>query len=279
MLDGDHRRHAVSHVRTGEVHILFLQDAKLSGVTVDYIGKLRLKAGEVGAALGIVDIVAEAQHVLVEFVDVLERRLHGNPFALPGKINDLVHRLLVSVHVLDKAGDSLRLMIGDVFRSLPAQIPENNGEVRIQVSRLVEPALYLIFFEPGFVKYGVVGKKIDGSSRLPGFSLYREQTVLQLYHRDSPLVFVFIDKAVNLDRHGHSGGKSVHHGGAHAMQAAAGLIGGVVKFSAGMQSGKYKAFCADALFVHSHRNSPPVVRDGCGAVRLQCYGDGIAVSG
>ena len=67
-------------------------------------------ARQMRAALGIVDIVAEPQHILMELIDVLKSHLNGNPLALPAEIDDVMHRLLGLVHVLHKARDPVRLM-------------------------------------------------------------------------------------------------------------------------------------------------------------------------
>ena len=57
------------------------------------------------------------------------------------------------------------------------------------------------------------------------------------------------------------------------MQAAAGLIGIVVKLTARMQRGKYQPFRADTLLMHSHRDTPSIVRNRGGTVRFQRYPD------
>ena len=61
MFNGNHSRHTVSDIRTGEIVVFFLEDTQLSRVGVHQRRKCRLKTGEVGSALSIVDVVAEAQ--------------------------------------------------------------------------------------------------------------------------------------------------------------------------------------------------------------------------
>ena len=63
------------------------------------------------------------------------------------------------------------------------------------------------------------------------------------------------------------------------MQTTAGLISGVVKFTAGMQGREYQTFRTDPFFVHSHGNTTSVIFYGGGTVRLQSYFYRIAVSG
>ena len=93
MLDRDHGGNPVSHVRSGKICILFLQDIQFPGIRIDNIGEGGLEAGQVGSALRIIDIVAKAKHILMKFVDVLERSLHRNPFALACKIDNIMERL------------------------------------------------------------------------------------------------------------------------------------------------------------------------------------------
>ena len=62
------------------------------------------------------------------------------------------------------------------------------------------------------------------------------------------------------------------------METAAGLVGGIVKLSSGMERCKYQPFCRHTFLMHSHRNSTPIVRNGTGSVLFQKYIDGIAVS-
>ncbi len=59
------------------------------------------------------------------------------------------------------------------------------------------------------------------------------------------------------------------------MKSPAGLIGGIIKFSAGMKGCKYKALRTDSLLMHPHRYAPSVILHRGGAIRLQNHGDPI----
>ena len=276
MLDGNHRRHAVSHIRSGEIRILFLQNVQLSRVGVDDARKHGLEAGQMGSAFCVIDIVAEAQHVFVKFIHVLEGALHRNSFALPGKIDHIAHRLPGFVQVADEAHDSLRLVIFDHLRLLFSFVRKHNGERRVQIGRLMQAALDLILFKAGLFKNGIVRQKVDAGSRIPGLAHHGKKAVHQLHRRDTALVPVLINLSVMPHAHGHPGGKGVHHGGTHAMQAAAGFIGGMIEFTSRMQGGKHQPFRAHPFFMHSHRNASSVIVHGGGAVRLQRHADLIA---
>ena len=63
------------------------------------------------------------------------------------------------------------------------------------------------------------------------------------------------------------------------MQTTAGLVCGIVELTAGVQSCEDQTLCADALFVHTHRNTTTVIFHGCGAVGFQCHLYRITISG
>ena len=79
MLDGNHRRHAVPYISTVKIGILILQDAKLPGIRVHYLGELGLKPGYVCTALGIIDAVTKAQHFFMKLINILKGNLNREP--------------------------------------------------------------------------------------------------------------------------------------------------------------------------------------------------------
>ncbi len=131
MLDGNDRRHAVSHVRSCKIHVLFLQNIQFPGIAVDDRRKLGLKACQMGAPLRVVDIIAKAQHIFMEFVDILESALHDDAFILPFKIDDVRHRLAGLIDILDKADDALRLVVLHHLGFLFASVLKMDGQLRI----------------------------------------------------------------------------------------------------------------------------------------------------
>ena len=97
MFDRDDRRHSVPDIRAGEIRILFLQDAELPGVLVHHRRKRGLESGQMRPALGVIDIVAEAEDILMEFIDILERRFHFDPVCGPFKIDRIVQRIFLLI--------------------------------------------------------------------------------------------------------------------------------------------------------------------------------------
>ena len=279
MLDGDHCGHAVPYVRPGKILILFLQDIQLSGIGVDDIGKSGLKAGQMGAALRVVDIVAEAKHIFMKLIHILEGALHGNAVALSRKGDHIAYRLPGFVQIPDEARDPLRLMILDHLRLFLPLIRKNNGERRVQISRLMQPAFDLILLKTGLLKDRIVREKIDAGPCVLRLSHHGKQPVGELYRGNPPLVPVFINFSAVADAHGHSGGKGVDHGGTDAVQAAAGLVRGMIEFSSRMQRGEHQALRAHALFMHPHGDPSSVVVHSGRAVRLQRHADPVAYAG
>ena len=157
MLDGHHRRHAVPDIGAGKVGVLLLQDIQLPGVGIDHAGEHSLKTGQMRAAFRIVNIVAEAEDIFMEFVHILKRHFHGNPFAFTGKINDIADGFLRLIQILDKAHNAIRLVEFNNLRSLPPLVLKNNGKLGIQISSFMKAAFYFILFETGLFKNGAIG--------------------------------------------------------------------------------------------------------------------------
>ena len=89
-LHADHRDDALTGVGTRQVLVLVLQNALGPGVLVEHAGQRQLEALLVGAALGGVDVVGEAQkQLVVAVVVVLQGHFRHGALALPLHIHDL----------------------------------------------------------------------------------------------------------------------------------------------------------------------------------------------
>ena len=133
----------------------------------------------------------------------------------------------------------------------------------------MQTALEPVRLEAGALKDLVVGQEVDLGARLPGLADHRQQSVFQRNHRQSLLVGVVVDAAVPVHLHVHVAGERVDHRGAHAVQAAAGLVRLVVEFSACVQGGEHHPLRGNALFMQFYRDAAAVVPNRAGAVRLQ----------
>ncbi len=181
-------------------------------------------------------------------------------------------RFLRLVHILYESGDAVWLMVGHFLLRFLALVLENDGQLRVQISGLVKTAFHVVLLKPRFIKNGVIRQEVDNGARLLSLAHHRKQSVLQGNYGIAPL----IDEAAGLDRHGQSGGQCIDHRGSHAVQAAAGLISGIVKFTPCMEGGEHQTLRADSLLMHPHRNASSVVDNRSGAVRLQHHPDGVA---
>ncbi len=122
MLDGHDSCHAVAHICACKIDVLLLQDVEFARVVVDDCREHRLEPGQVRAALRIVYVVAEAEHVLVKFIDILKRALDSDVLADTRKVDNVMQCFLIFVQILDITDDALRLRVGDRLRLLPAQV-------------------------------------------------------------------------------------------------------------------------------------------------------------
>ena len=231
MLDGDNRRHTVSDVRSCKIRILFLQYAKLPGILVDGCCKGRLKSGQMGAALSVVDVVAETKDIFMELVDILKGSLNLNALGLSFKIHRIMHRLFLCVQVFNKPEDPIRLMVYDPLCLAPPQVLKDNGKLRIQVRSFMHPALHFIRPELSLFKDRVIRQEINLRSGLFRLPDDREQPVLKLYHRYPTLVPVMMDGSAPAHLHIHIDRQCVYHRGADPVKPAAGLIRGIIKFA------------------------------------------------
>ena len=71
-----------------------------------------------------------------------------------------MNRLFGTVHVFDKADDSLRLMECDFFRFFFLLSSKNDRKLRIQISGLMQTTLYFIFLETCFIEDSIVRQKL-----------------------------------------------------------------------------------------------------------------------
>ena len=106
----------------------------------------------------------------MKFIDILESHLYLNTLALPLKINDIGHRLIRFIQVTDETDNAIRLMKGNFFLRAGAPVPVQDRQIRIEIGRLMQMALDLIFLESGFLKNLLIRKEIDGGPGSSGFA-------------------------------------------------------------------------------------------------------------
>ena len=165
-----------------------------------------------GAALRVVDVVAEAHDFLMEFIDILERDFHFDLFEGAFVVDDVRDSLVILVDFLDEADDALGLVEGNLLLGALAAVFIDNRQLGIQIGRLVQAALHILFLEAGALENLRVRQKVDSRPGLSGLADDRQQTVYQLLYRHAPLEAVLADLAVLADGDGHALGKRVDDG-------------------------------------------------------------------
>ena len=122
-----------------------------------------------GTALSVVDIITEAEHVFLEFVDILERTFYGNALRFPFEINRIVDCLFVLIQIAHKTNNAVRLVIRQVLLFSIAQIGKINGKRRVQICSLMETAFDLCCGKRVFSKISGSGRKL---MRVPLFFVF-----------------------------------------------------------------------------------------------------------
>ena len=137
-LDRDERREALAHVFAGEVLLLLLEERLLARVVVDGAREGAAEAGEVGAALGRVDVVGEGEDGLVVGRVPLHRHLDLTVGRLVVEEDDrAVDRVLVAVDVLDEVAHAAFVLEGDAL-ALGALVGELDAQVLGEEGRLAQ---------------------------------------------------------------------------------------------------------------------------------------------
>ena len=196
MLDRHNRRHAVSRIRSCKFCIFFLQDSQLFRIAVDHLGKTRLKARQMRAALLCENIVAEAKYIFLKCIDKLERHFNLDLVADALKINWIMNRRLRAVQLAHIRHDAVRLRISHLFSLACPLILIKNRQLRVQICRLMQAALEPVRLEPRFFKNLRIRQKIDLCSGLSCLSNHRQKTIDQFNRRDAALICIVMDLSI-----------------------------------------------------------------------------------
>ncbi len=138
----------------------------------------------------------------MKFVDILERHLHLDVLSFPVKIDHLVYRLFVGVHILHEADNAVRFMKLQMFCLLFSSVFKNDGQFRVQISRLMEPAFHFLLPKSGLFKDRIVWQEIDGRTGLLRLPHNRQKTICQFRRRNSLLIGVLIDLSAIFNSYG-----------------------------------------------------------------------------
>ena len=274
MLDGYHRCHTISNIRSGKVHIFFFQDTNFSGIGIHDTGKCRLETGQMGTALCIVNIVTKAQHILMELIHILDGTFHGNAITFSLEIHRfLIYQFFVLIQILHKSQNAIRFMEFFMIRFCLSSVFKDDGQRRIQISCLMKATFDLICGKIRLFKNLRIRKEINAGSGLFRLPQCRKQSIHQLNGRNSPFKPVMMHISFPANLHIQVSRQCIHHRRTYPMQTAAGLVITVIKFSSRMECGKYQTLCRHSLFMHANRNTTAVIDNRSRTILFQIHLD------
>ena len=272
--DADDRDDALARVGAGEVLVLVFEDALGAGVLVEGAGQRQLEALLMGAALGGVHVVGEAQQQLVvAVVVVLQGHLGHGALALALHIDDLGGQggqVPAFAQVADEGADAaliahgfpaffgLVLFLGRAVR-YRALVGEGDAHPAVEEGffpQALEQHVVAVF--GGLLEHDRVGLEGDG-----GAGGGRGADLFQVAVRLAALEALLVLGAVAAYPHHQPFRQGVDHGCTYAVQAAGHLVAGIfaAELAAGVQHGVHNGDSRNAqLGLVFHGDAAAVVR-------------------
>ena len=228
------------------------------------------------AALGGVDVVGEGHQGLVIAVVILQGHLGGAVALGPRQIDDLlVQRGLVAVEPGDKLPDAALIAHGVALLLAGPGVGDGDAQARIQEGLLPHAGVQGLIVVYQGVEHLRVRLEGHGGAGAGGLAQHRH-----LLGDAAPGELHLVNFTVLLDLHLQPLGQGVHHGRAHAVEAAGYLIASAAELTAGVEHGVYHLQGRPAgLLLDIHGDAAAVVGDGDGVAGVDGDGDLRAVSG
>src|SRR5438876_1887001 len=274
-LDVQHRGQALPHVVAGERELLLLEESVLLRPFVDRAGQGGAEPGEVGAALVRVDVVDEAEGVVVVTVVVLDRALDLDSLPL-GLERDRfrVQRLAVAEQVLHELGEPALVDERLFLQRALALVLERDGEALVQEGELAQPGGEGGVVEPSLREDRGVRLEPDGRA-----GALRLADHLELLRRLAALERHVMALAVAVHPHLQLLRQRVDYGDPHPVQPARHLVGRLVELAAGVEH-RQRHLDARLLFglVNVDRDAAAVVDDRDRVVGVDRHVDARAVT-
>ena len=249
-----------------------------AAVVVEHASEAGLEALLVGAAVGGVDVVGEAQQQLIVAGVVLHGDFRLGPLGLAREVDHVgvqhfqiplfvqvadkaADAALVAHHFLPVAGDALLPVLKDGGVELPL-VGQGDLEPRVQEA---------LFPQPLFQGVEVENRRLTEHFRVrlegdagAGGAVGHRAGLVQGAVGVAAAEGLLVDLAVPPHLHGQPLGAGVDHRRAHAVQAAGHLVARVLaaELAAGVQDGKdHRDSRQPGVGLHAHRNAASVVGD------------------
>ena len=290
-LDADDGHQTLPHVIAGQARVFVLQQVVGLGVGIHRAGERTAEAGEVRAAVAVVDAVGVAEDVVLVAVVVLHHHVHDHIVLhrLAVVVNlDVAHTVhddglrgdegFVLVELVDELSDAVLVEEGLPALRGGALIHQGDDQAGVKEGELAQAAAQHIEDEfRGVREDGRVRQEGDGGAGLVlRAGAHHVQLVLGLAALEGDDVPLAVAPHLGLEPIG----ERVHALGTHTVQTAGVLVGTLAELTAGVQVREYQLHCRYAeLGVNVHGNAAPVVRHRDGAVHVHENLDVRAIAG
>ena len=296
VLDGDDGHEALAHVVAVELGVLVLDEVVGLRVVVDHAGERGTEAGEVGAALGLVDQVGVTEDHLVVAVVILQGDIDGHPalaglgflalghHARVGQVGEVdlgghqdrlvEETLLVGVEEGDVLGDALLEL--EPVGAVGALVLHLDGDAGDEERELAHAADERVVLE-------LLGRDEDLGVRMEGdlgagtlgladdLDRLRDLAAAELH---------LVDLAFAADLGDETVGEGVDALRADAVEAAGNLVRALVELAARVEVREHELERGDLLLrVHRDGDAAAVVLDGQRAVGVDLDLDVLAITG
>ena len=268
----DHGREPLAAIVAAGNQVLV--EVRLLAVGVDGAGDGGAEARHVRAALAGIDVVDVGVYVLGVFGRVLQGHFQAHALVLARHVDDVfVGGLAGAVEELDELQDAALVAEGLAFAG--ALVLEDDLHALVEEGQFLQAAVEDVVLEGGDGEdlriglEGGFGAAAIGAAQPP-----------HVGHRHAPLVLLLIYVAAAADFHLAPFREEIHHGDAHAVQTARGLVGPLRELAAELQHGHHPLQRGEAqVRVDFHGDAAAVVFHGHRAVVVDDHADLVGEAG